>query len=98
MDMTLLEMCPMVAALATWESLFLNIEPLFHIDNQAVIYVINASKVYQHYNISIFRSKKCLDYCAISSTLGRNRCLNQQGGTSSGQTEGISIRWMGKRG
>lgn len=41
-DMTLLELFPVVAALVTWSSNFQNKKVLFHIDNQAVVHVIQS--------------------------------------------------------
>lgn len=40
-DLTFLELFPVVAALITWEKQFQNKKLLFHIDNQAVVQIIN---------------------------------------------------------
>ena len=40
-DMTLLELFPVVAALMSWESYFVNKKVIFHVDNQAVVQIIN---------------------------------------------------------
>ena len=40
-DMTLLELFPVVAALMSWESYFINKKVIFHVDNQAVVQIIN---------------------------------------------------------
>lgn len=40
-DLTFLELFPVVAALLTWEAQFRNKKLLFHIDNQAVIQILN---------------------------------------------------------
>ncbi|VDI39586.1 Hypothetical predicted protein [Mytilus galloprovincialis] len=40
-DMTLLELFPVVAARMSWESYFVNKKVIFHVDNQAVVQIIN---------------------------------------------------------
>ena len=40
-DMTLLELFPVAAALMTWDTHFINKKVLFHVDNQAVVQIIN---------------------------------------------------------